>query len=312
MELRQLEHFLAVAEERHFTRAADVLRISQSGLSASIRALETELGTTLFTRSTRRVELTQAGAALMEESIRTLASASAARDAVAAIRDVLSGTLTVGTEECLGVVNLPEQLARFRENHPGVSIRLGFAGTAQLLEDLAAGRIDLALLAVCSPTPQGVRLAPLSTEPFVVLCSPRHRLAAERSVRIADLAAETFVGFQDDWAARVLANRAFAAEGLDHSVELEVNDVHTLLDLVGYDLGVAVVPAHFAHKRPDRLVAVPVSGSALDWTVAIAMPERPSPAARALLGQLEARADGRSVPDAVSTPDSVRGGIVAV
>jgi DNA-binding transcriptional LysR family regulator len=126
-------------------------------------------------------------------------------------------------------------------------------------------------------------------------------------VRIADLAGESFVGFQDDWAARVLANRAFAAEGLDHSVELEVNDVHTLLDLVEYDLGVAVVPAHFAHKRPDRLVAVPMSGSALDWTVAIAMPERPSPAARALLAQLEARPGQVGPIEPVSTQ-----GIVAV
>jgi len=287
MELRQLEHFLAVAEERHFTRAADTLRISQSGLSASIRALETELGASLFTRSTRRVELTQAGAALLEESIRTLASASAAREAVAAIRDVLGGTLTVGTEQCLGVLNLPQELAQFRRQHPGVHINLGFRGSAQLLDELASGRLDLALLALCSPTPQGVRLAPLSTEPFVVLCSPQHRLASAKTLRIADLAAETFVGFEEDWAARVLVGRAFSAEGLNHSVELEVNDVHTLLDLVEHELGVAVVPAHFAHKRPDRLTAIPLTGSGLEWTVAIAMPERPGPAARVLLGQLE-------------------------
>ncbi|MEO8908547.1 MAG: LysR family transcriptional regulator, partial [Microbacteriaceae bacterium] len=202
MELRQLEHFLAVAHERHFTRAADTLRISQSGLSASIRALETELGTTLFTRSTRRVELTQAGTALLRESIRTVASAAAARDAVAAIRDVLSGTLTVGTEQCLGVVDLPEQLALFRALHPGVRINLSFAGSAHLLEKLAAGRQDLAVLAVCGPVPQGVRLETLSTEPFVVLCSPQHRLAAEHTLAISELGAETFVGFQDDWAAR--------------------------------------------------------------------------------------------------------------
>jgi DNA-binding transcriptional LysR family regulator len=287
MELRQLEHFLAVAHERHFTRAADVLRISQSGLSASIRALENELGTTLFTRSTRRVELTQAGTALLQESIRTVASASAAREAVAAIRDVLSGTLTVGTEQCLGVLDLPEQLARFRAQHPGVRINLGFAGSAQLLEELSAGRQDLAVLAVCGAVPQGVRLETLSTEPFVVLCGPRHRLAAEQTLTVADLAAETFVGFRGDWAARVLVNRAFAAEGLDHEVELEVNDVGTLLDLVEHDLGIAIVPAHFAHKRPDRLTAIPLAAAALQWTVALATPDRPSPAARALLAQIE-------------------------
>jgi DNA-binding transcriptional LysR family regulator len=286
MELRQLEHFLAVAEERHFTRAADTLRISQSGLSASIRALETELGTSLFTRSTRRVQLTQAGKALLDESIRTLASASAARDAVAAIRDVLGGTLTVGTEQCLGVMDLPKELAQFRASHPGVRINLGFSGSAQLLEELASGRLDLALLAVCGPTPQGVHLVTLSTEPFVVLCNPRRPLALQRAVAISALAAATFVGFQKDWASRVLVDREFAAQGLDHAVELEVNDVHTLLDLVEHDLGVAVVPAHFAHKRPERLAAIPLVGPQPAWTVALATPERPGPAARALLAQI--------------------------
>jgi len=96
MELRQLEHFVAVAEESHFTRAAELLQISQSGLSASIRALETELGTPLFVRSTRRVELTEAGRVLLAESHRTLASVAAAHDAVAAVRGVLRGTLSVG------------------------------------------------------------------------------------------------------------------------------------------------------------------------------------------------------------------------
>src|SRR5674476_1010595 len=98
MELRQLEHFVTVAEERHFTRAADLLQISQSGLSASIRALEMELGTSLFIRSTRRVELTAAGQALLADSRRTLASAAAAQNAVAAVRGLVRGRLTVSAE----------------------------------------------------------------------------------------------------------------------------------------------------------------------------------------------------------------------
>jgi len=283
MELRQLEHFLAVAEERHFTRAAETLRISQSGLSASIRALETELGASLFLRSTRRVELTQAGQVLLAESMRTVASAAAAREAVAAIRDVLGGTLAVGTEQCLGVIDLPAELAAFRRRHPAVRVRLSFAGSGRLIEDVAHGGLDLAIVAVCGSTPQGVRLITLSTEPFVVLCHPGHPLAERASVSIADLEHETIVGFQDDWAARVLVDRAFAAIGRDKPVELEVNDVGTLLDLVGYSLGVAVVPAHFRQKRPKSLVAVPLSDERPQWRVAIAVPEHPSPAAEALL-----------------------------
>ncbi len=284
MELRQLEHFVAVAEERHFTHAAELLQISQSGLSASIRALEAELQTPLFVRSTRRVELTEAGRVLLAESHRTLASVTAAQEAVAAVRGVLRGTVTVGGEQCLGVVDLPAQLARFRAAPPGVEVRLRFAGSAQLIGQLAAGRLDVALVAWGGPPP-GVRLVPLAAEPLVVLCHPGHELAGLNAVSLDGLAGLTFVGFQPDWGARVLADRAFAAAGLEHRVELEVNDVHTLLDLVGHNLGVAIVPRPIAAKKGGKLHVTALAGDLPAWQVAAAASENPSPAARALLAQ---------------------------
>jgi DNA-binding transcriptional LysR family regulator len=289
MELRQLEHFVTVAQERHFTRAAELLQISQSGLSASIRALEAELQTPLFVRSTRRVELTEAGRVLLAESHRTLASVAAAQDAVAAVRGLLRGTVTVGGEQCLGVVDLPAQLARFRAAHPGVEVRLRFGGSAQLIEQLAAGRLDVALVAALGRPPAGVRLLPLAAEPLVLLCHPGHELAGRPAVGLAELAGLTFVGFQPDWGARVLADRAFAAAGLEHRVELEVNDVHTLLDLVGHNLGVAIVPRPVAAKKGGTLHTTALAGDLPGWQVAAAVSENPSPAARALLAQFGKR-----------------------
>ena len=286
MELRQLEHFVAVANERHFTHAAELLQISQSGLSASIRALETELGAPLFIRSTRRVELTAAGTALLEESHRTLASAAAARDAVLAVRGVVGGSLSVGSEQCLGVVDVPRELASFRAGHPRVRVRLGFAGTTALVADVAAGRLDLAVVAVCGTAPVGVRLHTLAERELLLLCRHDDPRAASGAVRVEDLADETFAGFQPDWAARVLADRTFASAGLRHDVQLEVNDVHSLLDLVEAGLGVAVVPALIAAKRPDRLVGVRLTGEVPPWEVAVAVPDNPSPAAAAFLAQL--------------------------
>jgi len=280
-----LEHFIAVAEEQHFTRASELLHISQSGLSASVRALESELGTDLFTRSTRRVELTAAGQAFLAEAERTVNSAAAARHAVEAVRGVLRGTVSVGTEQCLGVVNLPKELACFRVQHPGVEIRLTFEGSTTLMERLVSGQLDLGLVAVIGPTPRGMELVPLWSESFVVLCHPSHPLARQEAVGLEQLSHEVLMGFLPGWGARVLAEQAFAAAGLRHRVAMEVNDVQTLLDLVAHDLGVAIVPEHFARKRPATLRAVAVDHDSLRWQVAAALPRKASAAAAALMSQ---------------------------
>ena len=303
MELRQLEHFVTVADERHFTRAAELLHISQSGLSASIRALEIELGTSLFIRSTRRVELTAAGQALLTDALRTLASAAAAQNAVAAVRGLMRGRLTVGAEPCLGSVDLPAELARFRTANQGVEVRLRQLGSVELIEGVASGTTDVALVVVTGDTPPGVRLHPLSSQKMVVLCHPDHPVAALAEADLESLRTEELIGFQAGWGAHMLARRAFAAAGFEYRAAMEVNDVHPLLELVGYNLGVAIVPTSFALKRPDDLVAVPLPASVPEWAVAVAVADEPSPAASAFLAQLlEDVAAGQAAAPATGLP----------
>jgi DNA-binding transcriptional LysR family regulator len=292
MELRQLEHFVAVADQRHFTRASEALSISQSGLSASIRALERELHVPLFVRNTRRVELTEAGRALLAESRRTLASALAAKDAVAAVQGLLRGSLSVGAEQCNGVADVPAMLARFRTAHPGVEIVLRQAGSVWLLDELAAGRLDVAFVATSGRAVDGIELLPMASEPMVLVCHPGHRLASRKQITVDELANETFVDFQSEWGARVISDHAFAHARVEHPVTLEVNDVHTLLDLVGHGMGVALVPAPIAAKKATKLPAIPLRpGSAENWQVSIAVPagDAISLAARAFLGMLPRR-----------------------
>jgi DNA-binding transcriptional LysR family regulator len=292
VELRQLEHFVAVAEQRHFTRASEALSISQSGLSASIRALERELHTTLFVRNTRRVELTESGRALLAESRRTLASASAAKDAVAAVQGLLRGSLSVGAEQCIGVVDVPSLLARYRATHPGVEIMLRQAGSVWQLEELAAGRLDVAFVATSGRPVDGINLLPLAHQPMVLVCHPGHRLAGRADVTLADLRDETFVDFHPEWGARQITDQAFASAGAQRLVTLQVNDVHTLLDLVAHGLGVALVPAPIAAKKAASLPAVRLATHAVEsWQVSIAVPagDAISLAAQALLGMLPAR-----------------------
>lgn len=285
MELRHLEYFVAVAEERHFTRAAERMRVAQSGLSASIRALERDLDAELFVRSTRRVELTDAGRALLAEAHRTLASAAAARDAVAAVRGLLRGSLTVGTEQCLGVIDLPPLLAAFRRAHPGVEIRLRHAGSGHVVEQIRLGRLNVGFVALPGPAPDGVRLVPLAAERMVLLCHPAHPLAERDTVDVAALAGEDFVDFSADWGARRVNDQTFAQ--VERRISVEVNDVHTLLDFVHQDLGVALVPAPVTRKAHAKglHVATLAAEDAPTWQVSIAVPTAapPGPATVELL-----------------------------
>lgn len=295
MEFRQLEYFVAVAEERHFTRAAKRMQVAQSGLSASIRSLERELHAALFVRSTRQVELTPAGQAFLVEARRALSATEAARDAVAAVQGLLRGSLAIGSLQCLHAVDLPAVLAGFLSTHPGVEARLRQGGSEELIEQVRAGRMDIAF--VCRPTrrPEGVIVEPLADEPLVLSCSPVHPLADHDEVKLTDLHDERFVDFPPDWGTRDLADRALARAGVDRRVALEVTDVHTLLDLVAHGLGVALVPRSFAAKTDQaRFISLP--DAFLTWETVTVTSDPTSTAAAALLRAVHECQSGRSDP----------------
>ena len=248
MDLRQMEYVVALAEERHFTRAAGLSGVSQSGLSAAIRSLEEELGTPLFDRTTRRVEPTDAGRALLPHARAMLMQATAARDAVVAASRELSGTLRIGAEQCLGVVDVGAVLERFDRRFPHVQISFTQAGSHDLVAQVRDDELDAAFVATADHL-GGLVQTELGREPLVVLMRPDHRLAGASVLGPHDLVDEAFIDFDPAWALRPLNDSAFAAASLHRNVRLSVNDVHTLLDLVSRGLGIAIVPAHVAAKR---------------------------------------------------------------
>ncbi|TWP53075.1 LysR family transcriptional regulator [Lentzea tibetensis] len=282
MELRQLEYFVAVAEECHFTRAARRMHVAQSGLSASIRALEVELGAPLFLRTTRQVELTQAGRALLPEARRALGTIESARDAVAAVQGLLRGTLSVGSLQCLHVVHLPAVLARFHEQHPGVEIRMRQAGCGELVEEVRAGHLDIAFVTRQPKTADDVRVSTLASEPLVLACAPESPFAGRESVSLDELAGQSFVDFNPDWGTRDEVDRRLARAGVERHVAVEVNDVHSLLDFVGFGLGVALVPQSFAVK-PTRAHFVGLAGDAPSVETVVVTSNAVSAAASALV-----------------------------
>jgi DNA-binding transcriptional LysR family regulator len=293
MEFRQLEYFVTVAEERHFTRAAKRMHVAQSGLSASIRSLERELRAELFVRSTRQVELTPAGRAFLIEARRALSATEAARDAVAAVQGLLRGSLAIGSLQCLHVVHLPAVLAGFLDSHPGLEVRLRQGGSEELTEQVRAGRLDIAFVSRPPRRTDGVVIEPLADEPLVLACAPGHPLADRDQVKLTDLHDERFVDFHPDWGTRDLVDRVLADAGVERRVALEVTDVHSLLDLVTHGLGVALVPQSFAAKT-DQARFVPLAGTVPAWETVTVTGDPTGAAAAALLRAVHDAKSGRT------------------
>jgi len=189
--LRQLEAFVAVATELHFGRAAERLHMAAPTLSELIRRLERELGTPLFTRTTRRVALTSAGAELLARSKIILDEVAAAGAAVRRIAGGDAGTVRLGITPPVGPVLAPYLISRFAAEAPQVTVDLQRMWLPHLTEGLLAGQIDVAMTCGLIPAPEGMANEVFCAEPLLVGLRPGHRLAGQDMVALADLARDT-------------------------------------------------------------------------------------------------------------------------
>ena len=176
MELRQLEYFVAVAEEANFTRAARRVHISQSGVSAQIRQLENDLGATLIDRSGRNATVTPAGAAALEQAKAVLASVTAIRRSVDDVTGLMRGRITVGMVTACMITPLFDALAAFHGAHPGVEIALSEDNSDRLIEGVRSGAIDVALVGVAGTPPEGLGSITIISERLVAVVPAGHPL----------------------------------------------------------------------------------------------------------------------------------------
>lgn len=262
MDIRQIELFVAAAEEQNFTRAARREHIVQSGLSVAIRALENELGAQLFVRSTRRVQLSEAGRRFLPEARRVLLAVKAAHDAVAALKGGLVGRLAIGAVQSLHpLLDLPALLQAFRKRHPMVEIVVrGNAFTDVLGQALRDGSLDLAFMPVSEVLPTGLAHDVLFSEPMVVVASADHAIDRRREITLPELASEEFVDFSPRMGARHVVDQMFLLEGVTRRIGFEVENLELLFQFVRHGLGLAIVPRAIATGRDLATVNIAPTG----------------------------------------------------
>lgn len=245
MELRHLRYFRAVAEELHFGRAAEKLHIAQPPLSQQIRQLERELGVSLLTRSTRRVELTAAGGAYLKRAVAILDAVDDAGQQAKRVAHGLEGHLTIG---CVGSATysvLPRLVRAMRDALPGVemSIRGEMLAPAQI-DALLSGDVDIALLR--PPVDHAdIRCETLRRDRLIAALPAGHPLAERDVLGVGDLQDEDFISHAGQGRSVMsgLLNAVCADAGFAPRIRHEVSETSTLATLVAAGLGVAVVPA---------------------------------------------------------------------
>ncbi|WP_433321013.1 LysR family transcriptional regulator [Micromonospora chersina] len=252
MQLHQLRYFVAVAEVRHFTQAADLVGITQPSLSKQIHALETDLGAPLFERVRGNITLTAAGEVLLPLAKRILADVDTATREVQELVGLRRGRVRLGATPSLATSLAPPVLRRFRDAHPTVDLRVEEGGSQDLVRDLLRGDLDLALIIEPSTgTDPGLRADPILRESLVVASVDPLPAADERGeVRITDLRDQPLVMFRQGYDLRDATLQACREAGFEPTLSVDGGELDAVLSFVEAGLGAALVPGIAVTRRP--------------------------------------------------------------
>ena len=257
MELRQLEYFVAVAEEANFTRAAERVHVAQPAVSAQIQRLERELGQPLLDRSRRTARLTAAGEAALPFARAALAAVADIHVAVEEVSQLVRGTVTIGTVTSHSV-DIAGLLADYHADHPNVEITLSTDSSDSLIDKVRSGRLDVAIVSVGpDDRPDGLDVEVVTDEAIAAAVSKTDELASRNTVRLSDLAERQLIALPVGAGIRHQFDTACGKAGLTPRIAFEASTPLALADLAERGLGVAIVPASVPRGR-DRLHALAI------------------------------------------------------
>jgi DNA-binding transcriptional LysR family regulator len=275
MQLQQLRYFVAVAETRHFTQAAALLDVSQPTLSKQIHTLEATLGAPLFERIRGAVALTAAGETLLPLARRMVADADAAREAVEDIVGLRRGDVRLGATPSLCSSLVPAVLRRFRSAHPGIALQVTEGSSPDLIADLLAHRLDLALIVASEQgVDPGLDAVPILRESLVVASiAAGPPPTVSRELELTELEHTPLVMFRPGYDLRDVTLEACRRAGFAPRFAVEGGEMDAVLAFVEAGLGVAVVPSLVLVNRP-LLRGTPIAPPGLRRTIALAQRTR--------------------------------------
>ncbi|KIL37598.1 LysR family transcriptional regulator [Cohnella kolymensis] len=269
MEIRDLQYVVELARCGSFTRAAEELHITQPTLSKMIKKLEEELGVQLFTRAGKRVELTDAGNVLVEQSQNILDSFRSLTSELDDLTNFNKGSIRIGLPPMVGANFFPKIMSRFREKYPGLVIDLVEAGSKKVEAEVAGGHLDM-----------GVVLLPIDADVFDsftivkeklrLIVHPSHPFAAREEVALSELSRDSFILFRQEFALHDKIITECRRAGFDPLILYESSQWDFIVEMVAADLGVALLPEVICKTlRPDRVRVLSLVEPEILWHLAM-------------------------------------------
>jgi len=241
MQIESLKVFCDLTETESFTKAAQINSVTQSAVSQQISSLERQFKSLLIERSKKKFRLTREGQVLYDFSKQIIQTYDALHSRLQEIKDIISGTIRVATIYSIGLHDLPPYLKKFLKGYPTVNVHVEYRRANQVYDDVLGNVVDLGLVAYPQKDPK-VEVIPLRKETLVLICHPTHPFAKNKTIKVAQLAGQKFIGFEPDIPTRKAIDKVLK----DHSVEvqhvMEFDNIETVKRAVEIEAGISIVP----------------------------------------------------------------------
>ncbi|MBM4761384.1 LysR family transcriptional regulator [Bacillus sp. B15-48] len=269
MDIQHLKYFVEVAKQRNFTKASQILLVSQPSISKMIKSLEDELKVTLLDRSERQLKLTDAGVVVYEHALHILQSVEDVYASVNEVVQVKKGTIKLGLMPTTGVLLFPNVLAGFKKEYPQIDIEMVEHNAKQLKRKVEEGEIDLGIT-VLPVDSEPFETIPLFSEELVVLVDSEHWLAERESARLSEMKNESFILLTEDYALHDVVTQACIQSGFEPTVAYKSSLWDLIGEMVITKLGISIIPRSMVSRFNHRNVrAISISDPLIEWELVL-------------------------------------------
>ena len=290
MQIETLKVFCDLTETESFTKAAQINTVTQSAVSQQISSLERQFKTLLIERSKKKFRLTREGEMLYDYAKQILGQFDGLQSRLQELKNIISGTIRVGTIYSIGLHDLPPYVRKFLKAFPTVNVHVEYLRANEVYESVAGNVVDLGLVAYPQKDP-GLEVVPLRKEPMVLICHPHHPLAKLKSLKLTELQGQKFIHFEPDIPTRRAIDKALKEARVTVESAMEFDNIETAKRAVEIDAGVAIVPEPTITQEVSKktLASVELEGTDLHRPLAAIYKKNKvlSPALKQLLNVLK-------------------------